>query len=183
MTYRNLSTVMVLAGLLALTPSVASATNDYDGNFEFFAGTYRPDSEAIEADTLFGLRIGKALDQRFELEGTFGVFEGEGSLGAGSRVKTDTMTLDLSGLYRVPVREKIDWLVFAGPGLATGETDIFIGSQREMVSNDSMSLHAGTGARFAISERAHIRPDARLRWYEKTGETDFQATVSAGVRF
>ncbi len=58
-----------------------------------------------------------------------------------------------------------------------------VGQDRIVVSTDSYSMHAGTGMRLALTRRAHVRPEARVRWYEQNGDTDVQLTVSAGLRF
>ncbi len=181
---RTVLAVVLLTGLCSSTASLAASGDPARGvNFEIFAGSYQPKAEEMEDDVLYGLRLGHALNKRFEVEGTFGRFENSSSLGEGVRASIDSKLVDASGLWVVPVRDKVRWLLFGGPGWAFGDAELTIAGQRVVQSTDSLSMHAGTGLRLALTRRAHIRPDARFRWYEQTSETDFEATVAAGLAF
>ena len=184
MSYRSFWTAMVVVGLCGSTALPAGASSNAPAtNLELFAGSYRPEAEGIESDAIYGLRLGRALNDRFEIEGTFGRFENSSKIGDGASLSTDAKLIDASGLFVVPIRERMQWLVFGGPGWAFGEAAITVDQDRFVESTDSLSMHAGTGMRLKLTERAHVRPEARLRWYEQSSETDFQLTVSAGMRF
>ncbi len=184
MTYRNVWQVMMVVGLCGFTALPANASsNDPATLFELFAGSYRPEAEGIENDAVYGVRLGRAVTERFEVEGAIGRFENSSSIGDDASLNADSNLVDASGVWVVPVRDKMQWLVFGGPGWAFGEAEIVVGQERFAQSTDSWSMHAGTGMRLGLTQRAHVRPEARLRWYEQSGDTDLQLTVSAGLRF
>lgn len=184
MSYRKVLTAILAVGLSGFTtlPALASSTSQAT-RFELFAGSYQPEAEGIENDAIYGLRLGHALNERFEIEGTVGRFENTSRIGNEANLKADANLLDASGLWVIPVRNKMQWLVFGGPGWATGEAELTVDAQRFVESTESWSMHAGTGFRLGLTQRAHVRPEARLRWYEQSGDTDVQLTVSAGLRF
>jgi hypothetical protein len=84
------------------------------------------------------------------------------------------------------------FILFGGPGWATGKIQDIPGTGGQKFSDDVFSLHVGVAWEGMLTERIYVKPDFRARWYElegfgpaggKESQLNYEVTVALGWRF
>ena len=158
--------ILTLVGFAA--PCALAKTEKGQGELEIYAGWYKP--KDIDGDFTYGLRAGGNVTPRFGIQGSIGHTEpSEKFLGVDVTFKLTLV--DASFEWHVNPEGRGVFTVYGGPAWAFVSASGGGGS----ASDDSFSLHFGVGGKIDASGRVYVRPDARVRWFEKShnGDVDY----------
>jgi hypothetical protein len=185
----SLPIVVAISLLVAVSPA---ASQTY--TFEIYAGNYDPDPDILDDDATFGLRLGHWFNKRVTLQGSLGFFKvdeefSEGETGA--EIDADIILVDVSlGYLFRSDKKRFRPVVFGGIGGSFASIDATVTTPNlialvDDLDRDSLTLHAGFGPIFQVSERFYIRPSARFRWYEnrEDDEIDQELSLNFGWAF
>lgn len=133
----------------------------------------RGDTDSESGDALYGGRARRWLTDRWAVD--LGVRLLDVDEAAGESV--DVYFIDLATRHRIFDGERIDLVVFGGPGLFREK----FREGPQSVTFDELTVHAGLGARIALGPRGFLRPEVRGRWIDGVFDDDVHAEV--GVSF
>ena len=170
----NLRILSLLTLFAVLLPAAAMAQPG-NGRFEIYGGIYRP--EGLDDELTYGLRAGYKLSDHFGIDGTAGTFTVKED-----PVEVDVILVDLSLKAYLSSGDKAQFFLFAGPGWAFLDASAF---GIDVLSEDSLTAHAGVGLDLWLSDRLYLRPDVRGRWFEQadSNDLDWEASLALGFSF
>ncbi len=169
---------LAFAGLaiLVLTAPAAQA----QPSFEFYGGYHFSDTTEIDDSGAAGFRytLPAAGQLGFEISLGWQDFQAEAP---GLIASGDLWLVDFSAVAQVgsgPLH------VFAGIGWANAEFTArgpFLGG---FFFEDSFTANAGFALKIPMgSGGGYLRPDARVRWFDRTDDLDYETTLAFGFRF
>jgi hypothetical protein len=145
-----------------------------------YAGYYVPEEGFLDAGLTFGARAAYDLGDISGVEATVGHYRDGGESGGVDYRFTDWFA-DFSMTWSFPARKNFSVMPLMGIGYAEIKTTV--GGQSE--SQGGMTFHAGLAGKYKFDKdgRYYIRPEIRMRQYEKMDVLDWEATVGIGFRF
>jgi hypothetical protein len=175
--------IMVLA-----IAAVAFAPQAKAFDFEVVAGYFLP--EELDEDLTYGVSFGDRVNDNFGWLVRAMWFDVADSQGYGGKdIDADISHYDFSFNW-YPTGS--GFLVYGGPGWATGKIQDVPGTGNQEFSDDVFSFHVGVGYEAMVTERFYVKPDFRARWYElegfgpdggKQSQLNYEASVALGWRF
>jgi hypothetical protein len=173
---------MALA-LAALSPAAhAAAPKEGKWAIGFYAGTYKPESDDLEDQDTFGVRLGYMFTKHVSFGGSLGLISTESDIsgtGVSGEVDIDFTLLDFDFVYAFRPDKRFSIALGGGPGWAFASADGEVTTPLGTVSfegadDDSFTMNAIVGGAIGLGKtrKFFLRPATRFRWFEKREEDD-----------
>ncbi|MEM7245191.1 MAG: outer membrane beta-barrel protein [Acidobacteriota bacterium] len=171
-------TLVVVVSSLFVRAEVAHAdVREYTGELELFGGVLFTDDALLDGEgAVYGLRVGYNASDRWGFQAALGLHEDDGFSGK-TPFDYEAWNLDLSAVYHVNPEDTAVFTVFGGVGAS------FIDVDPSAFEDDTFTAHFGLAGKFAVSEHAYLRLDARARWLEDSDHVDLETTFALGFRW
>ena len=159
-------------------------------NFEIFVGNYDPEPDVLDSDPTFGVRFGWDVTRRFGVRGEFSFFGQDGDFTSGmttGNLDIDYLFADVSFIAFLWPDSRSPLELFGGGGGAFNDIKVRItsgpgaGQSLGNISNDSFIFHVGVGVRIQLGENVYLRPEGRLRYFEKRDDDEIDQVLTLAV--
>jgi hypothetical protein len=187
----TIGVLSILALAFGGDPAGAQVTAG-DWDVEVFAGAYSSGIEALDEETLFGLRVGHSLNKVFGIQTALSFTGAESSLPKVEGTFDWTAVLfDASFLAHLRPDGRLVPTVYAGLGWADVSGDatatlpgggtLFVTGLYE----STLTLHGGVGSKLFVKENIYLRLAGLARWYDARDgdDVDWEATLGIGYKF
>lgn len=184
MSKKKISPVGVAVAATLLLGAVPALAQQAEGRSEIgvYAGalfgndlTKEPVSGSVpklDDDFVAGLRYAYNFTPNFALEGSFGFNPNKVTRAVGGNVDMDVYTADINAVWNFRNDSRFTPYLTAGVGYAFADLDRPLvgsvgGSPASIDDDDGVTLNAGGGIKFDLTDRLLVRLDARYRFMDK----------------
>lgn len=148
----------------------------------------------LDDDATFGLRYAYNFTDRFGLELSGGWSPNSVTRLAGRDIDLDLYTVDVDAVWNFNSGQRLTPYVLAGVGYASADLDQPIagvagGQAVSLRDDDGITLNAGAGLKYALTDRLVLRGEVRYRYLDKVVDrlddqlNTFETTLGLGWRF
>jgi outer membrane beta-barrel protein len=126
----------------------------------------------LDDDLVVGLRYAYNFTPNFALEGSFGFNPNKVTGAVGGDVDIDVYTAELNAVWNFSTGTRLTPYVTGGVGYALANLDGpligTVGNQSVAIDDDEgVTLNAGAGVKYDLTDRLLVRLDARYRFIDK----------------
>lgn len=148
----------------------------------------------LDDDATFGARYGYNVTDNFGIELSGGFSPNSVTKLAGRDVDLDLYTADLDAVWNFTTGSALTPYVLAGVGYAWANLDqplagVANGQAVAIGDDDGVTLNAGAGLKYALTDHVLLRAEVRYRYLDKVVDrlddplNTFETTVGLGWRF
>src|SRR5690606_20822730 len=139
---------------------------------------------ALDDDFVAGLRYAYNFTPNFALEGSFGINPNKVKGAVGGKVDIDVYTADINAVWNFRNGSRLIPYVSAGVGYAFADLDRplagTVGGNAVTIDDDGgVTLNAGGGLKYSLTDRVLVRLDARYRFIDKLVD-QFEESLHGG---
>ncbi len=148
-----LTIILLLQTFIAVSWSSAETAERKFSLTPFVGGYTFDNSQELDTDIVYGLRLGYVLDRNWEVEGVFDYVSTASETGLGD---ADAYNYRVDGIYNIPMGDRFVPFLAAGAG---GNTVDYPDSARG--TKTRAALNYGGGLKYFVSDALAVRGDLR----------------------